>query len=170
MRPASVERVTRWTGRCSSRGFALLSVGITLVLTAVGVGTVIALHGSGAPLWVGWFVVVVGVVVGVLGVAMSSLVVTVTDADFVVAFGRLGWPRRTIALSEVRSAEAITVEPMEWGGWGYRWIPGAKASAAVIRKGPGIAVRLADGRRFAVTVDDAAAGAQAVVDAVGALH
>ena len=44
---------------------------------------------------------------------------------------------------------------MEWGGWGYRWIPWAKASAAVIRRGPGIALVLRDGRRFAVTVDDA---------------
>ena len=57
---------------------------------------------------------------------------------------------------------AIQVEPTEWGGWGYRWIPWAKASAAVVRRGPGIALVLRDGRRFAVTVEDAVAGAQAV--------
>jgi hypothetical protein len=144
-------------------------VGLTLVLSAVGVGTVVALHGSGAPLWVGWLVVAVGIVVGVLGWLLSSLEVRVTDTRLVVAFGPFGRPRRTIELRDVRAAEAITVEPMEWGGWGYRWVPGARASAAVIRRGPGIAVRLADGRRFAVTVDDAATGALAVVDAVSAL-
>ena len=53
------------------------------------------------------------------------------------------------------------VEPTEWGGWGYRWIPWARASAAVVRRGPGIALVLRDGRRFAVTVDDAVAGARA---------
>jgi hypothetical protein len=164
-----VTGVTRWTGHCASKGFALLAVGLTLVLSAVGVGTVVALHGSGAPLWVGWLVVVVGVVVSVLGWLLSSVEVRVTETQLVVAFGPFGWPRRSIELSDVRAAEAIRVEPMEWGGWGYRWIPGAKASAAVIRRGPGIAVRLADGRRFAVTVDDAASGAHAIVDAVAAL-
>ena len=162
--------VTRWSGRCASKGFALLAVGLTLVLTAVGVGTVIALRGSGAPLWVGWFVVVVGVLVGVLGWLMSSLEVRVTDTQFVVAFGPVGRPRRTIALTDVRRADAVRIEPMEWGGLGYRWIPGAKASAAVIRTGPGIVLSLADGRRFAVTVDDAVAGAQATTDALAALR
>ena len=54
------------------------------------------------------------------------------------------------------------VDPMKWGGWGYRWIPWAKASAAVIRKGPGIELLLKDGRRFAVTVEDAVTGAQTI--------
>jgi hypothetical protein len=58
---------------------------------------------------------------------------------------------------------------MQWGGWGYRWMPGAKASAAVLRKGPGIVLTFADGRRFAVSVDDATAGAAATTAAVAAL-
>jgi len=163
-------RVTRWTGTCASKGFALLSVGLTLVLVAIGVGTVIALKGLGAPQWAGWFVAVMGLVVGVLGWLMSSLEVRVTDADFVVKFGPFGWPRRTIELIDVRSAEVIAVDPMQWGGWGYRWIPGAKASAAVIRKGPGIVLTLADAGRFAVTVNDAASGAAATTAALAALR
>lgn len=150
-----------WSGRCSSRGSALLAVGLTLVLTAVGVGTVIALSGSGAPTWVGWLVAAVGVAVGVLGWLLSSLEVRVTASTFTVAFGPIGWPRRVIRLSEVADASAIVVEPMQWGGWGYRWIPWAHASAAVIRRGPGIALTWRDGRRFAVTVEGAVAGAQA---------
>ncbi len=157
---------TLWTGRCSSRGFALLAVGLTLVLVAVGVGTVIALSGSGAPAWTGWLVAGVGLVVGVAGLVLSSLEVTVTPTALTVAFGPLRWPRRVIALADVVDASAIMVEPMEWGGWGYRWIPWARASAAVIRRGPGIALQLADGRRFAVTVDDAVAGAQAASGAL----
>jgi hypothetical protein len=151
---------TYWTGRCASTGFALLGVGLTLVLTAVGVGTVIALSGSGAPTWVGWLVAAVGVVVGVLAWLLSSLEVRLTAETFTVAFGLVGWPRRVIPLAQVAEASAIVVEPMEWGGWGYRWIPWAHASAAVIRRGPGIALVLRDGRQFAVTVDDAVNGAK----------
>ena len=158
-----------WSGTCRSRGFAVLAVGITFVLVAVGIGTVIALQGSGAPLGLGWFLAVVGVVVGVLGWWMSSLEVRLDARAFTVAFGPFGWPRRRIALTDVRDASAIVVEPREWGGWGYRWIPWARASAAVIRRGPGIVLVLADGRRFAVTVNDAVAGAQATSAALDAL-
>jgi hypothetical protein len=158
-----------WSGRCASRGFAVLAVGLTLVLVAVGIGTVIALHGSGAPLWVGWLVAVVGVGVGVLGWLMSSLEVRVDDERFTVAFGPFGLPRRRIDLRDVREVSAIMVEPREWGGWGYRWIPWARASAAVIRRGPGIELVLVDDRRFAVTVEDAVAGAKATSAALSAL-
>lgn len=160
---------TIWRGRCASRGFALLGVGLTLVLVALGVGIAIALQGQAAAEWTGWFVAVVGIVVGVLSYVMSSLEVRVDATRFVVAFGPFGWPRRTIALREVVDVSAIIVDPNEWGGWGYRWIPWAKASAAVIRKGPGIALVLRDGRRFAVTVDDAVGGAQATSAALDAL-
>lgn len=151
---------TYWVGRCASRGFALLGLGLTLVLVAVGVGTVIALRGSGAPTWAGWFVAVVGAVAGLLAWSVSSLEVRLTPETFTVAFGRFGWPRRVIRLADVAEASAIVVEPMEWGGWGYRWIPWAHASAAVIRRGPGILLQLRDGRQFVVTVTDAVNGAK----------
>ncbi len=157
---------TTWTGRCSSRGFALLGIGLTLVLTAVGVGTVIALSGSGATAWVGWLVAIVGILVGVLSWLMSSLEVRLTDEAFTVAFGPFGLPRRVIPLTDIAAASAIVVDPLQWGGWGYRWIPRANASAAVIRRGPGIALVLRDGRRFAVTVDDAVTGAQTTASAI----
>lgn len=160
--------MTRWSARCASRGFAVLALGLMLVLVAVGLGTAIALRGSAAPAWVGWFVTVVGVVVGVAGWLLSSLEARVTDDRFVVAFGPFGLPRRVIPLAEVRGVGVVDVEPMQWGGWGYRWMPRAHATAAVLRRGPGIELLLADERRFVVTVDDAEAGAAAVRDAVRA--
>ncbi len=158
-----------WTGTCRSRGFAVLAVGVTILLVGVGIGTVIALQGSGVPLTLGWVLAVVGVVVGITGWLLSSLEVRVDAERFVVAFGPFGWPRRVIPLSEVREASAIVVEPREWGGWGYRWIPWAGASAAVIRRGPGIELVLADGKRFAVTVNDAVEGAKTTSAAIDAL-
>jgi hypothetical protein len=148
-----------WTGRCSSRGLALLGVGLALVLVAVGAGTAIVLAGSAAT-WVGCFVAGLGLLVGVLSWLLSSLEVRVTEDTLTVAYGPFGWPRRVVDLSEVVDASAIVVDPMHWGGLGYRWMPRARASAAVVRKGPGIALEFRDGRRFAVTVDDAVAGAK----------
>ena len=151
---------TLWTGRCASRGVAVLGAGIALVMVAIGIGSVIALNGSSAPAWIGWVVALVGIVVGLSGWLFSSLVVRVTEDTLTVAYGPYGLPRRVIALAEVAEVSAIMVDPIHWGGWGYRWIPWAHASAAVIRKGPGIALELKDGRRFTVTVDDAVNGAK----------
>lgn len=147
----------------------MLAIGVTLLLVAVGIGTVIALQGTGVPVALGWVLAVIGVVVGVLGWLLSSLEVRVDAERFVVAFGPVGRPRRVIRIADLREASAIVVEPREWGGWGYRWIPWARASAAVIRRGPGIALVLTDGRRFAVTVNDAVAGAKATSAAIDAL-
>lgn len=151
---------TLWTGRCASRGFALLGIGLALVLVAIGGGIVIALRGSGTPAWVGWLVAGVGLVVGVFGFLLSSLEVRVTEDTMTVAYGPFGWPRQVIDLAQVEDASAVMVEPRQWGGWGYRWNPRAHATAAVIRKGPGIQLEFRDGRRYVVTVDDAVNGAK----------
>jgi hypothetical protein len=151
---------TLWSGRCASRGLALLGAGLTLILVALGIGMVLALSGSGAPTWVGWFVAAVGILVGAHAWLVSSLVVRLTEETFTVAFGPFGWPRRVIPLTAVADASAIVVEPMEWGGYGYRWIPWARTSSVVLRRGPGIALALRDGRRFAVTVTGAVDGAK----------
>jgi hypothetical protein len=108
-----------------------------------------------------------GLFIGATGYVLSSLRVEVSDAQVAVRFGPLGWPQRRIAIADIEAAEAIVVDPLKWGGWGYRWNPWAHASAAVIRKGPGIELLLKDGRRFAVTVNDAVAGAQAISQLCG---
>ena len=158
---------TPWSARCSSPGLAVLGVGVGLILVAVGVGAGVVLSGvPGSPTWVGWSVALLGVAVALAGWLQSSLQARLTDDAFVVAFGPLGWPRRRVDLADVRDASAIVVEPMEWGGFGIRWIPWANASAAVLRRGPGISLRLRDGRRFTVTVDDAVNGAKATSAAI----
>jgi len=161
--------VTTWTGTCRSAGMAVLGLGLTLVLLGIGVFVGFATRGTGAT-WVGWFVAIVGVLVGLLVVLMSRLEVRVETDRVVVAYGRVGWPRRTVRLDQVRAVAHTHIDPMEWGGWGYRWIPWAHATAAVLRGGPGIVLTLEDERRFAVTVDDAHAGAVAIGHALEALR
>ncbi|UQA96737.1 hypothetical protein [Streptomyces halobius] len=74
-----------------------------------------------------------------------------------VRCGHIGVPRRRIPLDNVVGADfAPRVTPRHWGGWGYRWRP-EQGTAVVVRRGEGMVLRLADGRTFTVTVDDAEA-------------
>lgn len=63
-----------------------------------------------------------------------------------------GIPLKRIALDQVAVVEATEVRPMDWGGWGYRVMPGR--SAVVLRSGPGLVVTTAADKQFAITIDD----------------
>jgi hypothetical protein len=70
-----------------------------------------------------------------------------------------GWPRVRILIGDIASVQTIEVEPLaDFGGWGWRWGPG-RGFGVVARAGEAIQVTRRDGRRFIVTVDDAATGA-----------
>ncbi|MCK2036172.1 DUF1648 domain-containing protein [Microbacterium sp. SSW1-49] len=77
----------------------------------------------------------------------------------------VGWPRIVIPADRIVSVRAIEVDPFaEFGGWGYR-IGTDGRRGVVLRKGPGLEVTRADGRRFVVTVDDARTGAAVLATA-----
>ncbi len=103
--------MTRWTGRCASRGLAVLSLGIVLVIGAIGGALLIGTRGTDTPAWLGWGLVAVAIVVGVVGYLLSSLVVRVEDDRVVVAYGPFGWPRRVIGLGEIREVSAGPIVP-----------------------------------------------------------
>lgn len=69
-----------------------------------------------------------------------------------VGFGPWGWPRVTVALSEIESAKVTEVRPTEWGGWGYRVRPHGRA--VVLRRGPGVELALSGQRRFVASTRD----------------
>ena len=103
--------------------------------------------------------ILAGVVVIVAAVLFTK-VVLVLDADGVhMGFGPWGRPGRDIAWRQVTGATAVDVRALPWGGWGYRWNPRRKGTAALMRTGPGIQFDLDDGSMLVVTVDDADAGA-----------
>jgi hypothetical protein len=155
---ADMASTVRWTGQCASRAMNVLAAGIWLVLTAVGVMLLTLAPAAPAA---GWLVMVVAVAAGLGAWSVRRLEVRIDDAALLVRFGRWGWPRRKILWADVTAVSALRVEPMRWGGWGYRWLPWAHASAAVVRRGPGIRLSLTRGRTFVVTVDDAVEGAKA---------
>jgi hypothetical protein len=92
------------------------------------------------------------VAVPVLAV-MCSIDVVADETGLTVRFGPFGLPRKHIAIERIADAKAEDIVPLEWGGWGYRVMPGK--SAVVMRGGSAIVLNLADGKQFAVTIDDA---------------
>jgi hypothetical protein len=71
----------------------------------------------------------------------------------------LGIPRFHVPLGDIESAARVDVNPMgEFGGWGLRQSTGRRFGV-VLRAGEAIEVLRRGGKRFVVTVDDAATGA-----------
>jgi len=93
--------------------------------------------------------------------------VTVDSRGLRIGLGPWAWTVKSIPLAAVASASAQSIDAADWGGWGYRVMPGR--SAVVLRSGPAIVLELTDGRRFAVTVDDPQAPV-ALLDALQALR
>jgi len=101
-----------------------------------------------------WFTLLMVLVVAII-TQFSTLITEVRRDGFYVQFGVAGIFRRKIAWENVAKVELIMVRPTEWGGWGYRWVPWRKGTAAVLRKGPGLRFDFANGKVFVVTIDDA---------------
>ncbi|WP_103380434.1 DUF1648 domain-containing protein [Pseudonocardia dioxanivorans] len=138
-----------WSGRVESR--ASLALGAVLVVAGL------AAAWPAGPL-VGALLVAVGLAVLLLG---SSALVTVDRRGLVVSLGVLGWPRLRIPADDIASVTTGDVSPAQFGGWGYRIVPGG--SGVVLRRGPALIVTRRSGRRFTVTVDDARTAAGLLV-------
>jgi hypothetical protein len=142
-------RMTSWTGTCKSTWAVPLAVGFAVIGLLVIVFTP------------GWGVL--SLLLALVLAHFRSLSVVIDDAGLrVTASGPVPW-RVRFPLGDIESVEAIAVEPWRRGGWGYRGsMTFFKRAAWILRRGDGIQVGLTGGRRFVVTVDDAAAGAAAL--------
>jgi len=150
--PADVElevpetTVTSWSGRASNLWLAQSAVipfGLAFVVD---------------PLWSA-----VLVVVAVLVVTYAFVEVDVDETRVAVSLGPVGLPRRRYAIEDITSAGAIEVNPLAYGGWGWRIRSGRRAY--IIRGGPAIRMERANGVAIVVTVDAAPEGA-AVIDSL----
>lgn len=131
---------TVWSGR----GFGKLT-------TAMGIAVIAA----GAVAW-GWSGVGLAVV-GLIVLVFSAVRVTVGGERLVVGLGWWSYPSWRIPLSSVVRAEVERVNPMAYGGWGYRIRPGVRA--IVVRAGDAVRIVRDDGADLVYTVDDAERGA-----------
>ena len=103
-------------------------------------------------------------VIAIVLTSFSTIAVTIDSDGLHIAFGPWGIPRKRIPLNEIEAAQAIDVRPMRWGGWGYRWLPWKRATAVVLRRGPGVKLDRVGGRIFVVTVDGAPRAAAVLND------
>lgn len=139
--PVAAGEHVSWSHRVESP--ASLAIGAVLVVAGLVAGWL-------AGVLVAVVLVVIGLVLLLLG---SSALVTVDRRGLVVTLGVVGWPRLRVPADDIASVTTGDVSPAQFGGWGYRLVPGG--SGVVLRQGPALIVTRRSGRRFTVTVDDA---------------
>ncbi|MGG7465448.1 hypothetical protein [Plantibacter sp. YIM 135347] len=101
------------------------------------------------------------VLIALLALAFVRVRVTVDRRGLRVLSGTLGLRVKHIPLDEIESVEADQLVPMQWGGWGYRFMPGR--SAVIVRGGEGLVVTRTNGNLFAVSTNDARTAAGLLV-------
>ena len=140
-----------WVGTATNPG-AALPVAIPIV---VGGPMVPRLLQDGAPISaVLPFFLVPLVLIGLPALAFAMVRVVVGPHGASIGLGPWGWPTRRFAVADIVWAGTDFVEPIRFGGWGWRLGGGAR-TAVVIRRGEALVLDLADGSRFTVTVDGA---------------
>lgn len=156
-----VKTDSTWRGTYWSSLYAWVAVG-----TAV-VGMVVVLTIATEPS-LRWFFVVFFLALTAASLAMVRIRVDVSANGLVVRTA-IPWVRiKRIPVQQVQNIETTVIEPGEWGGWGYRVLPG-KGTSLVLRRSMGIVVTLRDASRFAITLpsdgdaDHAAAALRAEV-------
>lgn len=106
-------------------------------------------------------------VLAVLLLMFARVSLSIDRVGLSITYGLFAFPRQTIPMSEIVSAEAIIVRPLAYGGWGYRGSLHVFGKAAlVLRAGVAIKLLLANGKTFVVTVDNAESGAGLINDLV----
>ncbi|HKP09019.1 MAG TPA: DUF1648 domain-containing protein [Microbacterium sp.] len=134
------------------------AIAVVAAVLAVAVAAIVAWTTGAEPL-LGWILTGIALLLLVFAATTLAFHVRVDDTGVHVD-SVLGLPRFRVPLSEVASAARVEVNPMgEFGGWGVRIAPHGRRFGIVLRTGEALEVARSSGRRFVVTVDDAATGA-----------
>ncbi|MFJ6408129.1 DUF1648 domain-containing protein [Streptomyces hydrogenans] len=121
-------------------------------LTALGL--LFVAGGAVAVLLGPWPLLLVALAVGVPGLALARIRVSVDRHGLTVRSTLAPRPRVHVPLDDITAADVRSVDALrEFGGWGYR--VRAHRSGVVLRSGEALVVRRGNGREFAVTVPDA---------------
>ncbi|MFC0623751.1 DUF1648 domain-containing protein [Kribbella deserti] len=119
-----------------SRGFAALAISCAVI----GLILVLAVDA---------FIGICVLAVTVAGAVLQRATLRVDANGLRVVFGP--GVRINIPLAEIRQAGVEQINPMQWGGWGYRVTPGKRG--LILRSGPGLVLDLTNNTRFAITLD-----------------
>lgn len=148
------ERVM-WLRTTSMAPVAAISIVVAVLAVALAA---LGAWLTGADDGVAWLLTVVALVVLAFAATTLSFHVRVDDSGLHVD-SALGIPRFHVPLADVASAARVEVNATgEFGGWGVRMGSGRRFGV-VLRNGEAIEVVRRSGKRFVVTVDDAATGA-----------
>ena len=138
--------VGAWSGVVTTG--LLYVVAIAVAGLGIGLNLVVLIEGKFSVLSA------LGVAVAVLAVlallSLASLRVTVDWRGLRVVSLLTRLPVKRIPLDRVRDVEVTDLHPAEWGGWGYRVLPGR--TAVILRSGPGMVVTTRDGTQFALSL------------------
>jgi hypothetical protein len=145
-----------WVG--GQRAMVGPSVAALAVVVAVGL---LATLPPTAPLLLGG---IIGALVLVL-VTFTSIRAVIGPAGLTVRFGPLGRPRLQVPVEDIVEVRVEHVEPMAYGGWGYRVMPGVRA--VVVRRGEGLRVVRRARPDLVVTIDGARDAAGALAAQIG---
>ena len=106
-----------------------------------------------------------GLFVGMLALLVAVFFcwvrVVLTDTTVEIAFGPWRWPKKVVALSDVADASTETVQPLRYGGWGYR-LCGVGCRAIIVRRGEALKLKMKDEKVLIVTVDRAEEAARLI--------
>ncbi|MFF2277589.1 DUF1648 domain-containing protein [Agromyces sp. NPDC058126] len=135
-----------------SRG-AMIAIGASIAALAIGT---IVFAAVGSPAW--WIMLATTLLLAVLAAATFVFRVRVDERGLEVR-SSIGAPWFRVPLAQVRSVSVTDVNPTaEFGGWGIRLAPDG-AFGIVLQSGEALQVVRENGRRFVVTVRDAATAA-----------
>lgn len=149
---SGTERVS-WSRTVTISPIVIAIIGLVVVVSMVAV--VFAVLATSGGTWIALASLAL-----VLVLASTTTLWRVTaDRRGLIVRGVLGWPRIRIAVADIASVQVVDINPTaDFGGWGYRWA-GHGRSGIIMRAGAAIEVTHRNGKRFVVTVDDAATGA-----------
>ncbi|MFE3069165.1 DUF1648 domain-containing protein [Streptomyces sp. NPDC059247] len=149
--PLGASEIAGWSRATASRTLTVLAA---LALAATPFVLLLA------P-WPGALLGLLGLLVGLPGLALARVRVSVDRRGLTVRSALFARPRVRIPLDEVAGAAVRTLDTAavlsEFGGWGYR--VRAHRTGVIVRTGEALVVRRDSGREFAVTVPDAATAA-----------
>ncbi|MGP6170991.1 DUF1648 domain-containing protein [Microbacterium sp. A204] len=137
---------------------AMARPGIITLIVAVLLLIITTAWVFGADPGTGWIMATVTLLVVLLVVVTLVFRVRV-NAEGLRVRSIAGWPRWNIPAADISDVRVVSVNPMgEFGGWGLRIAVDGRMGI-VLRTGEGLQVTRHSGRRFVITIDDAATAA-----------
>jgi hypothetical protein len=153
--PLAASGRVAWSGVTGSTPFVL--IGLVIAVAGLIGGIVIAVINVSPSALI---VAAVVVVAGLSSLLLGRVRLTVDQRGVRLVSILFGVPLMRIPLASIASVQAETIDPLSWGGWGYRISSGRRAY--VTRRSAGLVVTNRAGFASAVTIEDAATAASVV--------